>query len=94
MFPFQLEVMPYLDELTEEARAIGSVNTTFFRQEDDHVKHIGHNTDVLGLRNVILQSLKPDLPFEALSPAIRFAKGRIAGFVIGQAFFWIIAILH
>ena len=81
----KLGVIPYLDELTEEAQAVGSVNTTYFQEANGYTKHIGHNTDVLGLRNVILQSLKPDLPFEKLDAGLQFEKGKVAGFVIGMS---------
>ena len=50
--PFKKSVIPYLDELTEEAKTSGSVNTIY----KENNKIIGHNTDIggfeLGLRYI------------------------------------------
>jgi shikimate dehydrogenase len=43
-FPCKQAVLPLLDELSEEARCIGAVNTVVFKDG----KRIGHNTDCLG----------------------------------------------
>jgi len=43
-FPCKQAVIPLLDELSEEARGIGAVNTVVFKDG----KRIGHNTDCLG----------------------------------------------
>ncbi|TDV72713.1 shikimate dehydrogenase [Pseudomonas sp. LP_7_YM] len=43
-FPCKQAVIPLLDELSDEARSIGAVNTVVFRDG----KRIGHNTDCLG----------------------------------------------
>ena len=43
--PYKEEVIPYLDEITDNAREIGSVNTI----KNDKGKLIGENTDILGL---------------------------------------------
>ena len=43
-FPCKQAVIPLLDELSDEARGIGAVNTVVFRDG----KRIGHNTDCLG----------------------------------------------
>jgi shikimate dehydrogenase len=45
-FPFKQAVVPLLDELSDEARAIGAVNTVVFREG----RSIGHNTDCSGWR--------------------------------------------
>ena len=45
-----------LDHLTEEARIIGAVNTSFVRAAPDGRRvHIGTNTDCVGIREAILQ---------------------------------------
>lgn len=44
--PYKLAVIPYLADLTEEARAIGSVNTIAWKNG----KLTGHNTDCAGFR--------------------------------------------
>lgn len=51
--PYKQQIIPFLDELSPEAKAIGAVNTIVF--EDG--KNIGHNTDTHGFH----QSIKPFL---------------------------------
>lgn len=51
--PYKTDVISLLDELSDEARAVGAVNTIQFLND----KLIGHNTDVFGFR----QSIKPFL---------------------------------
>lgn len=43
-FPYKQQIIPYLDELGETARAVGAVNTVVFKDG----KRIGHNTDLSG----------------------------------------------
>ena len=52
-FPYKEEIIPYLDELSEEAKTIGAVNVVQFING----KTIGHNTDAFGFK----QSIKPFL---------------------------------
>ncbi|KFK94400.1 MULTISPECIES: shikimate dehydrogenase [unclassified Serratia (in: enterobacteria)] len=42
--PFKQQIIPYLDQLSPQASAIGAVNTVLFR----HGQRIGHNTDCPG----------------------------------------------
>jgi shikimate dehydrogenase len=51
--PYKETVIPFLDELSDEARAIGAVNTIAFRGG----RTIGYNTDAFGFH----QSIKPFL---------------------------------
>lgn len=51
--PYKEAVIPYLDELSDEAKAIGAVNVIAFHDG----KKIGHNTDAFGFH----QSIKPFL---------------------------------
>lgn len=51
--PYKEEIIPFLDELSPEAREIGAVNTIAFRDG----RTIGHNTDAFGFH----QSIKPFL---------------------------------
>lgn len=51
--PYKQEIIPFLDELTEEAKSIGAVNTVLFHNG----KTIGANTDAHGFH----QSIKPFL---------------------------------
>ena len=43
-FPCKQAILPLLDELSDEARGIGAVNTVVFKDG----KRVGHNTDCLG----------------------------------------------
>lgn len=43
-YPHKVEVIGYLDELSEAAAAVGAVNTVVFRDK----KRFGHNTDLWG----------------------------------------------
>tara|TARA_S200000501_G_scaffold173652_1_gene163553 strand:+ start:1126 stop:1920 length:795 start_codon:yes stop_codon:yes gene_type:complete len=47
--PFKNSVMPYLDELSDEAKKTQSVNTVYLKDE----KVIGHNTDTVGFEKAI-----------------------------------------
>lgn len=47
--PYKQVVVPYLDDLTEEAQVVGAVNTILF----DQGRMIGANTDVFGFREMI-----------------------------------------
>jgi shikimate dehydrogenase len=51
--PYKEAIIPYLDELSNEAKAIGAVNTITFRDG----KTTGYNTDAFGFH----QSIKPFL---------------------------------
>jgi shikimate dehydrogenase len=46
--PHKETVLPLLDEVRSDARAIGAVNTIVFERGDDTVRIIGDNTDVTG----------------------------------------------
>ena len=47
--PYKVSVIPFLDELTPQAKAIGAVNTIQFKGN----KLIGHNTDTIGFSQSI-----------------------------------------
>lgn len=51
--PYKTAIIPFLDDLSEEARSIGAVNVVVFKDG----KAIGHNTDAFGFH----QSIKPFL---------------------------------
>lgn len=53
--PFKQAVIPYLDELSEDARMLGAVNTVVFRDG----RRIGHNTDWYGFYESFVRGL-PD----------------------------------
>jgi shikimate dehydrogenase len=47
--PYKEAIIPFLDELTQEAREIGAVNTIIFKDD----KYIGANTDAFGFHQMI-----------------------------------------
>ncbi len=47
--PYKLDVIPFLDEISETAKAIGAVNTIV----NKNGKLFGYNTDFLGLKSLI-----------------------------------------
>jgi len=51
--PYKESVIPFLDELTPQAKAIGAVNTIQFKDN----KLIGHNTDTIGFSQSIYPML-------------------------------------
>lgn len=51
--PYKEEIIPFLDDLSAEAKEIGAVNVVQFKDS----KRIGHNTDAYGFQ----QSIKPFL---------------------------------
>lgn len=52
-YPFKMEVIPLLDQLSPNAAAVGSVNTIVFRDR----KRIGHNTDLWGFAESFRQNM-------------------------------------
>lgn len=57
--PYKLEVIPYLDELTAEGKAIGAVNTIWFKtDEQGRRKFCGTNTDCIGVRDAFVTNVR------------------------------------
>ncbi|MDO4225817.1 MAG: shikimate dehydrogenase, partial [Bergeyella zoohelcum] len=48
--PYKEQILPYLDELSEEAKNIGAVNTILIKNG----KKIGYNTDAFGFEKTLL----------------------------------------
>lgn len=55
--PYKEQIIPFLDELSEETRKIGAINTVKVIRENDTIKLIGYNTDAHGFQ----ESLRPVL---------------------------------
>ena len=72
--PHKVAVIPMLDELTPEGKAIGAVNTVFFREHEssEGTRLIGTNTDCIGIRDAFLNNY----------PKVVSCKG-LPGLVIG-----------
>ena len=56
--PYKKTVIPFCDELSETARAIGSVNT-LLKRPDGTI--FGDNTDAFGFETLLAQTLKADI---------------------------------
>ena len=56
--PYKKTVIPFCDELSETARAIGSVNT-LLKRPDGTI--FGDNTDAFGFETLLTQTLKADI---------------------------------
>lgn len=54
--PYKQAIIPYLDDLSEEARSIGAVNCVSFRDG----KKTGYNTDAFGFEKTLLIHKKDD----------------------------------
>lgn len=79
--PYKQQIIPYLDELADEAAKIGAVNCVRRTAEG---KLIGHNTDVIGLRYAFGELLQGGLPEHALvlgtggaSQAVQYALAEL-----------------
>jgi len=58
--PYKEKVIPYLDEISQEAKAIGAVNTIKILRDSNKIRLKGFNTDAAGFK----KSLKPFLTFK------------------------------
>lgn len=57
--PYKQQVIPFLDELSEEARAIGAVNVVRVGMKDGKRWLKGYNSDVIGFVESIRQLIQP-----------------------------------
>ncbi|MBM3938575.1 MAG: shikimate dehydrogenase [Sphingomonadales bacterium] len=71
--PHKTDILPYLNELSAEARAVGAVNTVLVKQTPNKYCLIGHNTDVYGFSQSLIkaQALDPT----PIQNAIIFGNG-------------------
>jgi shikimate dehydrogenase len=75
-YPCKQAVIPLLDELSDDARALGAVNTVLFRDG----RRIGHNTDWSGFA----RSFKRGLPEVSLEAVVQLGAGG-AGAAVAHA---------
>ena len=65
--PYKVQVMPYLDEIDDEAAKVGAVNTIKFEQG----KLKGYNTDIYGFEHSLLDLIKSSSkPFHQLKALV------------------------
>ncbi|WP_159517059.1 shikimate dehydrogenase family protein [Sunxiuqinia indica] len=55
--PYKQEIMPYLDEIDEEAAQVGAINTVKIIRSGDQTKLKGFNTDIYGFENSLMPML-------------------------------------
>lgn len=55
--PYKQEIMPYLDEIDEEAAQVGAVNTVKIIRTENGTKLKGFNTDIYGFENSLIPLL-------------------------------------
>lgn len=55
--PHKVAIIPHLDDLTEEGRDVGAVNTVFIKHEGGQRKLVGTNTDVIGIQGAFLENV-------------------------------------
>jgi len=75
-FPCKQAVIPLLDELSEEAAALGAVNTVVLRDG----RRVGHNTDNSGYA----EGFRRQLPGAAMGEVVQLGAGG-AGVAVAQA---------
>lgn len=88
--PNKLSYKPLLDDLTEEARVIGAVNTTFVRLDhtDGRRKHIGTNTDCVGIRDTLVQKVDGIAEIARNRPALVIGAGGAARSAVYALWQW------
>nr|WP_319248519.1 shikimate dehydrogenase [uncultured Celeribacter sp.] len=75
-YPYKIDVIEHLDELSDNARSVGSVNTVVLRDG----KRFGHNTDLWGFA----ESFRRGLPDVARDHALLIGAGG-AGVAVAHA---------
>lgn len=58
--PYKQTIIPYLDALSEEAAAVGAVNTVAVQSIDGKIITKGYNTDTIGFRQTLENVELPD----------------------------------
>jgi shikimate dehydrogenase len=58
--PYKQAIIPYLDALSEEAAAVGAVNTVFIQHSGHQIVTKGFNTDTLGFRKSLNEAELPE----------------------------------
>lgn len=59
--PYKSSVIPYLNRLSDEAKAMGAVNVIKIIRNKDNVELVGYNSDSIGFRESLLPILRHDI---------------------------------
>ena len=73
--PHKLDIVPFLDEISPHAQAIGAVNTIIPITKDGKTKLLGENTDWLGIKELVLNNLSTENDFSESSTALVLGAG-------------------
>lgn len=57
--PYKKNIFAYLDEVSDEVKAIGAVNVIKLIRENNQLKLVGYNSDIFGFKESIRPLLKP-----------------------------------
>lgn len=90
LVPLKLDIMPFLDGISEHARVIGAVNTIVPVREGEAVRLLGENTDWLGLLELIKSNISSENERTETSTALVLGAGgtcRAAVYALHKASF-------
>ncbi|MCO7633169.1 shikimate dehydrogenase [Pseudomonas guariconensis] len=79
-YPFKQAILPLLDELSEEARGIGAVNTVVLKDG----KRVGHNTDCLGFAEGFRRGLADVARHQVVQMGAGGAGSAVAHALLGE----------
>jgi quinate dehydrogenase len=88
--PHKVSLMKECDHVTDEARAIGAINTIFVRKdaESDKTLYIGTNTDAIGIREALLTNFSGILSRSRGKPAVVIGGGGACRSAIYALWVW------
>ncbi|CAH0019998.1 unnamed protein product [Clonostachys rhizophaga] len=87
--PNKVKFIAAMDEITEEAKAIGAVNTVFIRLgENGRRRYIGTNTDCIGIRDALLLKAPDAASRSRGKPALVIGGGGAARSAIFALWKW------
>jgi quinate dehydrogenase len=76
--PHKVSMMSVVDDLTQESRIVGAINTVFIRKDvtnGGRKRYIGTNTDTIGIREAFVQNYPDLLPLAQGKPALVIGGG-------------------
>jgi quinate dehydrogenase len=87
--PHKVAFMSELDDITDEAKAVGAINTVFLRRRDGRVRYYGTNTDTIGIREAFLQNCPGVLGQTRGKPALVIGEGGACWSAIYALWAWL-----
>jgi quinate dehydrogenase len=89
--PYKLAMLSAVDEVTEEGRMIGAINTVFLRKDPktSSTRYIGTNTDCVGVREAFLQNHPNILERSRGKPALLIGGGGASRAAIYSLWKWL-----